>query len=228
MSRFTESAVEEAPLGWLESVGWTVVHGGEIAPVGPRAERAGYGDVVLEERLRAALARLNPGVPAEGIEDAYRRLTRAEAPTLEAQNRAIHWLLVDGVTVEYHEDGRVADPHDHRLSGHLAPGVVRADRAEGRSPDAQGEDGGPRRSPLRTPRPRPPDPRALRVSNQRRPTGAAGSPRSAFPEPRGRIRGTIRVPWPRSSSVRCMPTRQAAARWSATKRRCSARAWELT
>ena len=108
MSRFTESAVEEAALGWLAAVGWQVVHGGDIAPGGSRAERSGYGDVVLERRLRDALVRLNPSVPAEGIEDAYRRLARAEAPTLEAQNRAVHRLLVDGVTVEHREDGRVA------------------------------------------------------------------------------------------------------------------------
>ncbi len=108
MTRFTESAVEEAALGWLASVGWEVVHGGEIAPGGPQAERAVYGDVVLEARLRAAITRLNPSVPAEGIEDAYRRLTRDDAPSLEAQNRAMHRLLVDGVNVEYGEDGRVA------------------------------------------------------------------------------------------------------------------------
>jgi type I restriction enzyme R subunit len=44
---------------------------------------------------------LNPTLTAEAINDAYRKLTRPEGPTLEARNRAVHRLLVDGVTVEY-------------------------------------------------------------------------------------------------------------------------------
>lgn len=32
MTRITESAVEDAALDWLESLGWTVAHGPDIAP----------------------------------------------------------------------------------------------------------------------------------------------------------------------------------------------------
>ncbi len=39
MARLTESVVEEAALAWLESVGWSVKHGVEIAPGEPAAER---------------------------------------------------------------------------------------------------------------------------------------------------------------------------------------------
>ena len=98
---FTESVVEEAALAWLEGLGWKVLHGPEIAPGELAAERTDYGQVVLEQRLRDALARLNPNLPAEALDDAFRKLTRAEGPTLEARNRALHRLLVDGVTVEY-------------------------------------------------------------------------------------------------------------------------------
>jgi type I restriction enzyme R subunit len=97
----TESVVEQAALAWLESVGWSVVRGVEIAPGEPGAERDDYGQVVLARRLRDALARLNPGLPAETLEDAFRRLTRPEGAELVARNRAAHRLLVDGVTVEY-------------------------------------------------------------------------------------------------------------------------------
>ncbi len=101
MSAFTESVVEEAALAWLESLGWRVLHGPDIAPGEPAAERADFGQVVLERRLRDALAQLNPALPAEAVEDAFRKLTRPEGPTPEARNRAIHRLLVEGVTVEY-------------------------------------------------------------------------------------------------------------------------------
>ena len=101
MTQFTESVVEEAALAWLESLGWAVAHGPDIAPDMPGAERDDYGQVVLEGRLRDALARLNPELPPEALDDAFRRITRPEGPTLEARNRAFHRLLVNGVTVEY-------------------------------------------------------------------------------------------------------------------------------
>lgn len=106
---FSESVVEDAALGWLEALGYPVKHGPEIAPGEPAAERSDYGQIVLQDRLRQALVQLNPQLPAEAIEDAFRKLTRPEGPTLEARNRAVHHLLVDGVTVEYrHRDGRIA------------------------------------------------------------------------------------------------------------------------
>ena len=75
------------------------------------AERSdpNYRDVVLEGRLRQALVRLNPDLPAEALEDAYRKLTRTDAPSLVERNRAVHRMLVDGVTVEYRRtDGSIA------------------------------------------------------------------------------------------------------------------------
>jgi len=98
---FTESVVEEAALAWLEDLGWRVAHGPDIAPDTVGAERDDYGEVVLAQRLRDALATLNPGLPAEALEDAFRKVTRPEGAELVGRNRAVHRLLVDGVTVEY-------------------------------------------------------------------------------------------------------------------------------
>ena len=100
----TESVVEQAALAWLESSGWAICHGPDIAPDAPTAERTDYGEIVLERRLRDALARLNPDLPAIALEDTFRKLTRPEGPTLEARNRAFHRRAVDGVTVEYRAD----------------------------------------------------------------------------------------------------------------------------
>ena len=104
MTTITESTVEDAALAWLESLGWSVAHGPDIAPDTPGAERSDYGVVVLERRLRDTLARLNPNLPTEAQDDAFRKLTHPDGPTLEARNRAFHRLLVDGVTVEYRTD----------------------------------------------------------------------------------------------------------------------------
>lgn len=109
--RLTESIVEQAALAWLESVGYAVKHGPDIAVNGASPERSdpNYRDVILGTPLRQALARLNPALPAAALEDAFRKLTRIDAPTLITRNRALHRMLVDGVTVEYSRaDGSIA------------------------------------------------------------------------------------------------------------------------
>jgi len=105
MRGISESEVEDAALEWLAGLGWSVVHGPDLAPDAPGAERADYGEVVLERRLRDALARLNPGLPTAAREDAFRKLIRPEGATLAARNRAFHRMATDGVTVEYRDAG---------------------------------------------------------------------------------------------------------------------------
>jgi type I restriction enzyme R subunit len=67
-THFGESEVEDAALAWLEATGWQIAHGPEIVRGTAAAERANYGEVVLSARLRDALARLNPRLPAEALE----------------------------------------------------------------------------------------------------------------------------------------------------------------
>ena len=98
---FSESVVEQATLAWLESVGWAIMNGAEIAPGEPGAERESYTQVILERRLRDALARLNPTLPSGALDEAFRKLIRVDGADLIQRNRALHRLLVDGVTVEY-------------------------------------------------------------------------------------------------------------------------------
>ena len=103
----TESVVEDAALDWFRKLGYNVI-GGPDMPPGVGALRADYREVVLDSSLRGAVARLNPGLPAEAQEDALRRLTGPEGATLEARNRAFHRMAVEGVTVEYRDrDGAV-------------------------------------------------------------------------------------------------------------------------
>lgn len=111
MSVFTESVVESATLGWLEALGYQVLHGPDIAVGELASERSdlNYRDVILERRLRHALVQLNPDLPSDAIEDAFRKLTRTDAAMLMERNRAVHRMLVDGVNVEYRrKDGSIA------------------------------------------------------------------------------------------------------------------------
>jgi type I restriction enzyme R subunit len=105
--RLNEQHVEEAALAWLASSGFAVAHGPGIAFGQPGAERSDptYRDVVLEHRLREALVRLNPDLPQEALDDAFRKIIRAEGASLIERNRAVHRMLVNGVTVEFHRPG---------------------------------------------------------------------------------------------------------------------------
>ena len=102
---FCESTIESAALAWLEASGWQVVHGPDLAPGALASERRDYSEVTLTGRLRDALARLNPDLPVEALDDAFRQLTQPQGADLIQRNRAQHRLLVDGVTVEHRNAG---------------------------------------------------------------------------------------------------------------------------
>ena len=104
----TEAVVEDAALAWLKSLGWTIAHGPDIAPGTVTKERTDYSQIILEQRLRDALARLNPSLPADSLDDAFRKLILPVGATLKARNRNFHRMLVNGVTVEYRaSDGSI-------------------------------------------------------------------------------------------------------------------------
>ena len=109
MTTLTEGDVENAALEWLGDVGWQTAHGPDIAPGAAGEERADYGAVVLERRLRDALAWPSRGstrtLPLEALDDAFHKLTSPEGSTLESRNRAFHRMLVAGVNVEYRTAG---------------------------------------------------------------------------------------------------------------------------
>ncbi|RIK08337.1 MAG: hypothetical protein DCC49_09040 [Acidobacteria bacterium] len=95
-----ESVAEEVLMGWLAELGYETRHGGDIAPGMPGAERSDYREVVLVERLREAIDRLNPDVPAVAREEALRQILRAESPALLVNNRSFHRMLIDPPEIE--------------------------------------------------------------------------------------------------------------------------------
>ena len=95
-----EFNIEEAALDWLAELGYSVLHGPDIAPDTPDAERSTYSEAVLERRFREAVARLNLNIPAEAQEEAIRKVLHPDSPALVQNNRAFHQMLVDGIAVE--------------------------------------------------------------------------------------------------------------------------------
>ena len=97
----TEDQLEQETLGWLTEVGYTTLYGIDIAPDGDSPERSDYRQVVLVERLRSAVERLNPAIPAAAREDAIQQVVDLGTPVLLSANRRFHQLLVGGVPVQY-------------------------------------------------------------------------------------------------------------------------------
>lgn len=101
----TEDQLEQETLGWLAEVGYRHVYGPTIAYDGESPERDSYRQVLLVERLRSAIAKLNPKVPLAAREDALKQVQELGQPIQLSANRLFHRLLVSGVPVQYQKDG---------------------------------------------------------------------------------------------------------------------------
>jgi len=121
MHKITESDIETFAIELLESSGYQYVYGPDIAPdlpvrgtqtggdtpVGhPFGKRTSFEDVLLLDRLKTAVRRINPALPAAVIEDAIKHIQRIHSPQLIANNETFHRLLTEGVKVSYQKDGR--------------------------------------------------------------------------------------------------------------------------
>ncbi len=106
MPKITEDTIELLAIERLEAQGYRYLYGPDIAPDGRQPERRAYEDVLLNGRVEAAIARLNPTVPPPARQDALRQLQRLTAPDLIANNEAFHRLLTEGIPVTVHHNGQ--------------------------------------------------------------------------------------------------------------------------
>ena len=107
-----QAAVEEPAIALLRQVGWDSADCfGEFDSGRSTLGRDSMGEVVLVQRLRPALEKLNSNATAEAIQLAIEELSRdRSAMSLTAANREVYHLLKDGVKVAYRraEDGAEA------------------------------------------------------------------------------------------------------------------------
>jgi type I restriction enzyme, R subunit len=101
---FNESTVEDAALSWFERLGYEKLHGPEIAPGEPHAERESYDEVVLRGRFHESIFRINPTAPQEALEEAINKVEKFSAPEPVSANRQIHEWIAHGVEVEYRSE----------------------------------------------------------------------------------------------------------------------------
>lgn len=103
--KFTESDIERFCIELLEKQGFRYVYGHDIAPDGKMPERSSFEDVLLLERLKSAVARVNPAIPADARDDAIKRIERLNSPELITNNESFHRMLTEGITVTYQKNG---------------------------------------------------------------------------------------------------------------------------
>lgn len=102
---FQEEDLEQASLEWLEELGYQIGEGSAFAPDGMNAERQSLNNVVLINRLRFALQRIN-NVSDDVIEEAIRKVTISQDPQLIINNRSFHRMITDGIDVVTREGSR--------------------------------------------------------------------------------------------------------------------------
>jgi type I restriction enzyme R subunit len=105
MTDITESAIETFAIGLLEQSGYHYIHGPSMAPDSDTPERGSFEEVLLIDRLRKALGRINSSVPPDCREDAIKQIQRIVSPELIANNEAFHRLLTEGIKVTFRKDG---------------------------------------------------------------------------------------------------------------------------
>ena len=108
MAFLSEAELEEVLLQNFERLGYERSTDAKIGPDGTSSERESYGDVILQRRLVAAIEKLNPDIPSEARQDAFKSLVANVTPSLVEENRRLHRFMVEGVGVEYYDaDGTI-------------------------------------------------------------------------------------------------------------------------
>ncbi len=115
-----DTLVEQPALAWLRGEGveatgnlaWEYVHGTELAPDAPARERKIWSDVVLIDRLRKAVARINPQLPPDAVQRVCELAMTGTSPSLIEDHKGFHELLLSGVPISYVDDDHV-EQHAH-------------------------------------------------------------------------------------------------------------------
>jgi type I restriction enzyme, R subunit len=120
MRKLLESGFESVVLDLLGELGYAR-HSGDAFDPDVSAERDTYHEAMLAVRLREAVARINPELPAEAVAAAVHAVLDVGFTELVQENQRIHRLLVEGVPVEYqrggetiHDRARLVDWKDKR------------------------------------------------------------------------------------------------------------------
>ncbi|MDP3842807.1 MAG: type I restriction endonuclease subunit R [Oxalobacteraceae bacterium] len=91
--------VELPALQQLQQLGWTWLHGAQFTP-SAGGERAHFREVVLEQRLSAAIRRINPWISIDNLRKVVREITHPVTATLMEANQNLWHSIVHYQSVE--------------------------------------------------------------------------------------------------------------------------------
>ena len=106
MSLITEEQVELQSIEWFKELGYQYKDGYEIAPEGVNSERDDFRQVILEERLKSALIKINPDIPNQTIQNSIPQILNPNIPGLLNCNREMHKWVTKGLKVTFMEDNQ--------------------------------------------------------------------------------------------------------------------------
>ncbi len=101
----TEDQLEQLCIDWFKETGYEYANGYDIAPDGNNPERNDYRQVILTKRLLSQLKVINAHIPVDAIEQAIATISQPDTPVLIKNNKQLHQYLLEGVIVEYKENG---------------------------------------------------------------------------------------------------------------------------
>ena len=105
MTKITESSIELLAIKKLEDLGYHYLYGPDIASDGAHPERDNYEQVLLLQRLKHAVRRINPDIPVDAQNEAIKEIQRIASPELIANNETFHRLLTEGIPITKRVDG---------------------------------------------------------------------------------------------------------------------------
>jgi type I restriction enzyme R subunit len=105
MTKLFEDDIEQLAIEELQAFGYHYIYGPDIAPDGEFPERESYKDILLKNRLKDAISKLNPSIPIDAQLDAFNQIQRINSPDMLTNNEQFHTLLTDGINVVYQKNG---------------------------------------------------------------------------------------------------------------------------
>jgi len=105
MAPITENEIESFSIQLFENLGYQYIYAPNIAPDSETPERDSFEQVLLLQRLRNAVRKINPDIPVDAQEEAIKEIQRIHSPELLSNNETFHRLLTEGIPVSKRVDG---------------------------------------------------------------------------------------------------------------------------
>ena len=71
-----EEQVEQLAIEWFQELGYDYLHGYDISPDSDTPQRESYQEVLLSNKVKSALTKLNPTLPSSAIDEALHILEK--------------------------------------------------------------------------------------------------------------------------------------------------------